>query len=178
MPRVRFPLPAPDRLSVGLFGDSKPKRAPAIAGPAPAGAPVPAGIQAPQLKSPSTILGVGLQVAGEMTSDEDIVIEGRFSGKLTSSARISVGRNGVVEADLNADIIQISGRVKGNLTARQKIELVAGGYLEGNIQTPKVVVAEGAVFKGNVDMTMPTEPSAAGGGAAPASAPTPVRSAK
>ncbi len=102
---------------------------------------------------------------GEMTADEDVIIEGRFSGKLSSTARISVGRNGVVEADLFAETIQITGRVKGNLAARQKIELVAGGYLEGNIQTPKVIVAEGAIFKGNVDMTAPLQPSLDSGSA-------------
>lgn len=144
---------------MGLFGETKPKGSNPSGGAAqaaPASRPV---IPAAQLKSPCTVFGASLVVTGEMTADEDVVIEGRFSGKLTSSAKISVGRNGVVEADLYAESIQVVGRVRGNLAARQKIELVAGGYLEGNIQTPKVIVAEGAVFKGNVDMSQPAQPA-------------------
>ncbi len=93
-----------------------------------------------------------MDISGEMTSDEDVIIEGKFSGRLTCAARITVGRTGQVEAELFGTIIQISGKVKGNLTARQKIEIIASGFLEGNIRTPKVIVAEGAIFKGNVEM--------------------------
>ncbi len=139
---------------MGLFGNQKSEK------PAPtASAPITASSQpaspVAQPRNQYTVLGQGLDIIGEMISDEDVVIEGKFSGKLSCSARITVGRTGQVEAELSGSIIQISGRVKGNLTAKQKIEIIATGYLEGNICTPKVIVAEGAIFKGNVEM--PTE---------------------
>ncbi|MEW6367733.1 MAG: polymer-forming cytoskeletal protein [Acidobacteriota bacterium] len=137
---------------MGLFGDAKPQRPPQSSGTAPT-MPSPMGLPPSQLKNPCTVLGPTLEVVGEMTSDEDVIIEGKFSGKLSCTSRITIGRTGVVEADLDADTIQISGKVRGNLNARHKIEIIASGFLEGNIRTPKVIVAEGAVFKGSVDMS-------------------------
>jgi len=142
---------------VGLFGDTKTPKPPVSTQP-PATSSQQLGLQPSQLRSPCTIIGQSLSVTGEMTSEEDVIIEGRFSGRLISSARITIGRTGQVDAELTGTIIQISGRVKGNLTARQKIEIIASGFLEGNIRTPKVIVAEGAVFKGNVEM--PTDEAA------------------
>ncbi len=139
-------------MKLGLFGDAKPQKPPQGGGAAPT-LPAPMGLPPSQLKNPCTVLGPTLEIVGEMTSDEDVIIEGRFSGKLSCTSRITIGRTGVVEADLDADTIQISGKVKGNLSARHKIEIIASGFLEGNIRTPKVIVAEGAVFKGSVDMS-------------------------
>ena len=144
---------------MGLFGDAKPQKPPQAGGAAPT-MPAPMGLPSAQLKNPCTVLGPTLEIVGEMTSDEDVIIEGKFSGKLSCTSRITVGRTGVVEADLEADTIQISGKVRGNLNARHKIEIIASGYLEGNIRTPKVIVAEGAVFKGSVDMSpIPAAPT-------------------
>ena len=65
---------------------------------------------------------------------------------------LNVGPSGVIEADVEAENINIGGSVQGNLIAQNKVEIIASGKMVGDIKAPRVVVAEGAHFKGNVDM--------------------------
>ena len=98
------------------------------------------------------MIGKGISVKGELSGDEDVKVEGRVEGKIQLTKNLFVGQTGVVEADVEAENINIGGTVTGNLMAQNRVEIVASGKMTGDIKAPRVVVAEGAHFKGNVDM--------------------------
>jgi cytoskeletal protein CcmA (bactofilin family) len=103
-------------------------------------------------ESRATVIGKGITVKGELFGEEDVKIEGRVEGKIRLTKNLLVGQTGVVEADVEAENINIGGTVTGNLMAQNRVEIVASGKMMGDIKAPRVVVAEGAHFKGNVDM--------------------------
>jgi len=118
--------------------------------------PVPAPPSAPPVKSSAsggfTTIGKGITIKGDLVGDEDVKIEGKVEGRIQLTQNLVVGQTGVVEADVQAENINIGGTVTGNLMAKNKVEIVASGTMMGDIKAPKVIVAEGAHFKGNVDM--------------------------
>ncbi len=99
-----------------------------------------------------TVVGKGITVKGELIGDEDVRIEGRVEGKIQLTKNLLVGQSGVIEADVEAENINIGGAVTGNLEAQNRVEIVSTGKMNGDIKAPRVIVAEGAHFKGNVDM--------------------------
>ncbi len=99
-----------------------------------------------------TTIGKGITIKGELVGDEDVKIEGRVEGRIQLAKNLVVGQAGVVEADVEAENINIGGTVTGNLVAQNRVEIVASGKMIGDIRAPRVIVAEGAHFKGNVDM--------------------------
>jgi cytoskeletal protein CcmA (bactofilin family) len=99
-----------------------------------------------------SIIGKNLFVKGEMSSDEEVLIEGKVKGKIKINHRLIIGPNGNVTADIDAKEVVIKGMVTGNIKCSEKIEIVPAGILKGNILSNKVILAEGAIFKGNVDM--------------------------
>lgn len=103
--------------------------------------------------SSKSIIGNTLYIKGEITSDEEVLIEGKIEGKIKINHRIIIGKNGIVNADIEAKEVIIKGSVTGNVTCSYKIEIVPDGTLKGNILSNKVILAEGALFKGNIDMT-------------------------
>lgn len=105
----------------------------------------------------NSIIGKTLLIKGELVSDEEVLIEGTIEGHLNIKHRVIVGKNGVVNADINANEVVIKGTVNGNVKGQFKVEIVPEGVLNGNIISQRVVLAEGAVFKGNIDMTTPKD---------------------
>ncbi len=99
-----------------------------------------------------TVIGSGITIKGELLGEEDVKIEGRVEGKIHVSKNLLIGQSGVIEADLEAENVNIGGTVTGNVVAQSKVEIFASGKMMGDIKAPRVVVAEGAHFKGNVDM--------------------------
>lgn len=99
-----------------------------------------------------TIIGSGITIKGEFLGEEDVKIEGRVEGKIRVSKNLLVGQSGTIEADIEAENVNIGGTVTGNVVAQSKVEIFASGKMMGDIKAPRVVVAEGAHFKGNVDM--------------------------
>lgn len=136
---------------MGIFGkppDQKPPD-PVV----PAKAPHPAG-GPPAVPRPSTacVIGAKTTVKGEITGDEDVVVEGTVDGQIRISRDLRVGPGGVVKATVEAQSVVVSGELFGDCQAAQRVEIQAAGRLTGNIRAPRVVIAEGATFKGNSDM--------------------------
>lgn len=100
----------------------------------------------------NTVIGNTIVIDGEITGDEDLTIRGTIKGKISLSASLYVEESGTVEADIATDNVEISGNVTGNINATQKVELKADGRMVGDIKAPRILIADGAVFKGNVDM--------------------------
>ncbi len=107
-----------------------------------------------------SVIGKTLTITGEVFSDEEVIIEGKIEGKLNIKHRVVIGKSGVVNADIEAREIIIKGTVNGNVKGNYKVEIIPEGILNGNIISQRVVLAEGAIFKGNIDMTLSDEKGA------------------
>jgi cytoskeletal protein CcmA (bactofilin family) len=99
-----------------------------------------------------TVIGEGLSIEGEVTADEEVVIQGNLRGKLTTTDAVSIGSTGVVEADVTGASFTIAGHVTGDVNASERVDLQAGGRLVGDVKASRLTIADGASFKGNVDM--------------------------
>jgi cytoskeletal protein CcmA (bactofilin family) len=98
-----------------------------------------------------SVVGAGLIVEGEFSSDEDVVVDGTVRGTLTSSESVSVGSDGVVEADVQALSVTLAGQVTGNVSATERVDIQEGGRLIGDVRASRLTIADGASFRGNVD---------------------------
>ena len=109
----------------------------------------------PEEGIPRTIarLGRHLFLKGELSGEEDLVIEGQFQGKIDlENHNILVGRGAEVEADIRVKNITINGIVKGNIWASGKVFISKDGQMKGDLNAPRVSIMEGAKFKGGVKM--------------------------
>src|SRR5258708_5085325 len=140
-------LPVTLTLSMSLFGKSG---APMAEKEKNTAAPAPGPAVRPETRL--AYLRPAVRIQGELSSDEDLVLEGRVDGKITVSKSLRIGPTGQVNAEISGRTVVIAGRVVGNVVAVERVELLPSGQLEGNIKAPKIVVAEGATFKGSVDM--------------------------
>jgi cytoskeletal protein CcmA (bactofilin family) len=100
----------------------------------------------------NTVIGSSIVIDGEISGDEDLVIQGTVKGRIVLKENLYVEESGVVEADIETNNIEVSGQVTGNIAAMEKVEITAGGRAVGDIKAPRILIADGAIFKGNVDM--------------------------
>ena len=100
----------------------------------------------------NTIIGNSIVIDGEISGDEELVIQGTVKGKIALAENLLVENGGVVEADIETTTVTISGQVTGNVAAKEKVEIRADGKMVGDIKAPRITIADGATFKGNVDM--------------------------
>jgi cytoskeletal protein CcmA (bactofilin family) len=151
---------------MGIFGKPENKPAepqssppqpprPAAPAPAPVHAPTPAASSGPvRTVSPTLcVLGANTTIKGEILGDEDVVIEGTVEGHIRIGRELRVGQGGKVKATVSAASVVVSGELQGDCEAQTRVEIQATGRLIGNIRAPKIVIAEGAVFRGNSDMS-------------------------
>ena len=107
-------------------------------------------------KSPATkIVNIGksVMIKGHVNGNEDLTIEGRVDGKIELQQNVlTIGPNGKIEAELIAKSVVVLGDVTGNVTATERIEIRDSGSVDGDLVSPRVVIAEGAHFRGSVDM--------------------------
>ena len=100
----------------------------------------------------NTVIGSSVVIDGEISGDEDLIIQGTVKGKIALKESLFVESSGVVEADIETQNVDISGQVTGNITASDKVELKTQCRMTGDIKAPRILIADGALFKGNVDM--------------------------
>jgi cytoskeletal protein CcmA (bactofilin family) len=99
-----------------------------------------------------TVIGQGLNIEGDIASDEEIVIQGNVRGKVTTTDAVSIGSSSVVQADISGQSVSIAGQVTGDVTAPERVDIQAGGRLVGDVKAARFTIADGASFKGAVDM--------------------------
>ena len=98
-------------------------------------------------------IGKSVIIKGQVNSDEDLTIEGRVEGMIDLRQNVlTIGPNGKIDADLLAKSIVVLGDVTGNVTATERIEIRDNGSVDGDLVSPRVVITEGAHFRGSVDM--------------------------
>jgi cytoskeletal protein CcmA (bactofilin family) len=100
-----------------------------------------------------TTIGPSLLITGEISSDEDLIIEGRFDGLIAlRHATLTIGSHAQVEADVRGARVHVLGSIEGNVAASERIELSATANVRGNLSANQVVLVDGAVFNGRIDM--------------------------
>src|SRR5262245_63420357 len=99
-----------------------------------------------------TIIGAGITIEGEITSEEEVVVAGKLRGKLTVEGAVTIDSGAVVEADIGATALSVGGSVTGNVRVSERVDLLAGARLIGDVKASRLTIADGASFKGNVDM--------------------------
>lgn len=99
------------------------------------------------------IIGQSISIKGELTGEEDLVIQGRFEGRVDlKQHNVTVGKNGHVKADIHGKIISVEGEVEGNLFGEEQIVIRRSGSVWGNITAARVSLEDGSKFKGSIDM--------------------------
>src|SRR5580700_3924284 len=103
--------------------------------------------------SDQATIGKSLVIKGEVTGSESLYIDGRVEGSINLSGnRVTVGRNGVVSANINAREIVVLGKVRGNLTASDRVDIRSDGSLTGDVVAARISIEDGAFFKGGIDI--------------------------
>src|SRR5215216_1929611 len=98
-------------------------------------------------------IGKSVIIKGELAGSEDLTIEGHVEGKIELKDHVlTIGPNGKIKAQVFAKSVIVQGEVNGNVTATEKVDIRENGSVEGDITSPRVAIAEGAHFRGSVDM--------------------------
>jgi cytoskeletal protein CcmA (bactofilin family) len=98
-------------------------------------------------------IGKSVVIKGELNGSEDLTIEGQVEGKIELKEHaLTIGPNGKIKAQVFAKSVIVLGEVNGNVTASEKVDIRDGGSVDGDIISPRVAIAEGAHFRGSVDM--------------------------
>jgi cytoskeletal protein CcmA (bactofilin family) len=103
-------------------------------------------------------IGKAVTIKGEVFSNEDLYMDGALEGRIELPAhKLTVGPNGTVNTGaIQADTVVILGIVQGDVNAQEKVEIRKDARLTGNIKTARIVIEEGAYFKGGVDIALKT----------------------
>ena len=99
-----------------------------------------------------TIINENTRIKGELTSDDGVIICGRFDGKMKSNSLLMVGKNGEMKGEIKAENMIIEGEVEGEVVVRNKIEVRSSGRFKGNVACKQIAIEEGALFRGDVNM--------------------------
>ena len=100
----------------------------------------------------ASILGPTLYFKGDLSAEEDLLIQGRVEGSITHTQRLTVGAQGTVKANIRAALIIVEGTVDGDLQADKSVFVKETAKVCGNIYAPTVSILEGANFTGSIDM--------------------------
>ena len=115
----------------------------------------------PMVREPrqeGAMIGRSIQFRGDITGDEDLVIQGRVEGSVDLGQHaVTVGGDGEVIASIAGRVVTVEGRVEGNINGAEQIVLRSSSYVRGDLKAPKVVLENGARFRGLVDMGDPDE---------------------
>jgi cytoskeletal protein CcmA (bactofilin family) len=145
----------------GRPGTPEPEQRPAMSTPpAPAmGEPAAPRPVTTTTTADQATIGKSLVIKGEVTGSESLYIDGRVEGSINLAGnRVTVGRNGVVAANINAREIVVLGKVRGNLTASDRVDIRSDGSLTGDVVAARISIEDGAFFKGGIDIRKGAQP--------------------
>lgn len=158
----------------GRKEEPAPQPTPAPRSPAESGAPGQAApAPPPSLRSSAAVssssgvrstahIGKSLHLKGEITGSEDLLIDGEVEGTIVlEENNLTIGPNGNVHANVKAKSITVLGRITGNVRCSERVEIRKTGLLEGDLSTARIVIEDGAVFRGSIDIVKPVEPERA-----------------
>ncbi len=138
------PNPDPQRPSTPTYNTP--------AEPVPAAAPRNAAVNSQD----QATIGKSLVIKGEVSGSESLYIDGRVEGSINLAGnRVTIGRNGIVNANINAREIVVTGKVRGNLVASDRVDIRNEGSLTGDVIAQRISIEDGAFFKGGIDIRKP-----------------------
>jgi cytoskeletal protein CcmA (bactofilin family) len=100
----------------------------------------------------SARIGASLTIKGSVTGEEDLQIDGKVEGPVTIRGRLTVGSSGQLSAGVTARELAVYGKVSGNVDARDRVEIKRDGAVIGDIQTARISIEDGAIFKGRIEI--------------------------
>jgi cytoskeletal protein CcmA (bactofilin family) len=123
----------------------------------PATQPVAPRVEAPRQPERDMVnIGKSVIIKGELSGSEDLTIEGQVDGKIELKQNIlTIGPNGRIKAQVIAKAVVVQGEVTGNITASERIDIRDNGSVDGDLAAPRVAIADGAHFRGGIDMQKP-----------------------
>jgi len=110
----------------------------------------------------ASVLGPTIYFKGELSADEDLLIQGQIEGSVTHTQRLTIGAQGTVKANIRAEVIVVEGTVEGDLEADKSVFVKDTAKVRGSIYAPVVSILEGACFSGNIDMDVKKSAQCAG----------------
>ena len=158
----------------------QPASPPAPAPPAPVVTAAPPAPHVEHVRQEKNAVNIGKSVIikGELSGSEDLTIEGQVEGKIELRQNLlTIGPNAKIKAQVFAKTVVVEGQVHGNISAGERIDIRDKGVVEGNLAAPRVAIADGAHFRGSIDMQTGGAKSTTTTDAAdarPAASPTPI----
>jgi cytoskeletal protein CcmA (bactofilin family) len=130
----------------------------------------------PDNRGSSATIGKAVKIVGQIFSKEDLYVDGDLEGTVEAlEHRLTIGPNGTVHAGIKAREVVALGTIQGNVEAAERIEIRKDAKLVGDIRTARIIIEDGAYFKGSIDIVKPEPKGAAKASQAnPISAPAPV----
>jgi cytoskeletal protein CcmA (bactofilin family) len=124
------------------------------AGSAPAAAPTPRPERAQRAGDQMANIGKSITIKGDLSGNEDLQIDGSVEGRIDlPNNQLTIGSEGRVKAEVHAKSVVVIGHVTGNLSAADRIQVEATGIVDGDVKAPRLVIEEGAMLNGAVEMT-------------------------
>ena len=110
-------------------------------------------------------IGKSISIKGDLSGDEDIQVDGTVEGRVDlPNNQFTVGPDGRVRAEVHAKLVVVIGQVDGNIVATERIEIQATGVVHGDVKGPRLIVHEGAVINGSIEMSKTSAPAKVAGG--------------
>ncbi len=107
----------------------------------------------PEAAAPrASVLGPTLRFRGELSAQEDLIIQGSVEGSITHTQSLTVGTDGTMKGDIRARVIVVDGKVEGDMYATESVTIRATAKVKGNVFAPRVAITEGAFFQGQIEM--------------------------
>lgn len=98
------------------------------------------------------IIGKGITIRGSLSGGGDLVIEGRVEGQIALKNHLTIESTGFVQADIRAEELTINGEASGNIDASSRVAINTSAKVAGDVKAPRVVIEDGAVFNGSIEM--------------------------
>jgi len=103
-----------------------------------------------------TIISAGLIIDGSLESESSVHLDGQVFGRVSTKGGLELGPNGEIRSDVRGARVSLAGSVFGNVEATERVDLLAGSRLTGDVRAPRLTIADGASFRGKVDMSTST----------------------
>jgi cytoskeletal protein CcmA (bactofilin family) len=129
----------------------------------------------PENRVSAATIGKAVKIVGQIYSKEDLYVDGEIEGTVEAlEHKLTIGPHGTMHAGIKAREVVALGNITGNVEASDKIEIHKEAKLVGDIRTSRIIIEDGAYFKGSIDIVKPEPAKASAKPAAPAHAPTPA----
>ena len=127
----------------------------------------------PENRGGAATVGKAVKIVGQIYSKEDLYVDGEVEGTVEATEhKLTIGPNGIVKASVKAREVVVLGSISGNVEATEKLEIRKEAKLVGDIKTARIIIEDGAYFKGSIDIVKPEPAKAAAKPPAPAAAPS------